>query len=107
MNYRYIKNLRDSKATKVSDVSKLKRTVPSFANKQKYREWCSDANTDHVFFNACEGRAPAKRISNDNPVNKVYGVVADYDAAVDWKSLHDNLAARFGINQPTWLSKRS
>ena len=105
MNYRYIKNLRDSKATKVSDISKLKRTVPSFANKQKYREWCSDASTDHVFFNACEGRAPAKRISNDNPVNKVYGVVADYDAAVDWKSLHDNLAARFGINQPTWLSK--
>jgi len=105
MNYRYIKNLRDSKAHKTSDVSTLKKSVPKFPNKQKYREWCADGKTDHVFFSACEGRAPAKRISNDNPVNKVYGVVADYDAAVDWKMIHDNLSARFGANQPSWMSK--
>jgi hypothetical protein len=58
-----------------------------------------------VFYSTCEGRAPSKRISNDNPVNKIYGVVADYDAAVDWKTLDDDILARFGVNQPTWRTK--
>lgn len=105
MSYRYIKNLRDSKANKSSDLSKVTSVVPPFPTKQAYRQWCADLKTEHVFYSTCEGRAPSKRISNDNPVNKIYGVVADYDAAVDWKTLDDDILARFGVNQPTWKTK--
>ena len=105
MTYRYLKNLRDTKAQKIADLSTKKTQPPSFSSKQKYRQWCSDNKTDHVFYSTCEGRAPAKRISNDNPVNKIYGVVADYDAVVEWKTLDDDIAVRFGTQQPTWRTK--
>lgn len=105
MNYRYITNLRDPKTQKISDPSQLNKPVPVFASKQQYRQWCADSNTNHVFYSTCEGRAPAKRISNDNPVNKINGIVADYDAAVDWTTVDDDIAARFGSNQPTWRTK--
>lgn len=105
MTYRYIKNLRDAKAVKTTDLSNIKKNIPTFPSKQAYRQWCADSNTDHVFYSTCEGRAPSKRISNDNPVNKIYGVVADYDSAVDWKMLDDDIVARFGVHQPTWRTK--
>jgi len=105
MTYRYIRNLRDSKTNKTSDLSKNNKRPPAFKSKADFRQWCADNKTDHVFYSACEGRAPSKRVSNDNPVNKIYGVVADYDAAVDWKTLDDDLEARCGANKPTWRSQ--
>ena len=105
MKYRYIENLRHNIAHSSTDVSKLKSKTPKFASKQKYRQWCADAKTKHVFYTSCEGRTPSKRISNDNPVNMLNGLVADYDASVDWKNIDDDISARFGQNPPTWRSK--
>lgn len=105
MTYRYLTNLRDTKAVKCADLSQLKSAVPSFPSKQQFRQWCADAKTNHIFYSTCEGRSPSKRISNDNPVNKIYGIVADYDAPVDWKTIDDDIALRFGNNQPTWRTK--
>ena len=106
MTYRYLRNLRDSKAQKTSELDNLKLKKPSFKNKADYREWCSNNNTDHVFYSCVEGRAPSKRVSNDNPVHKIHGVVADYDSPLDWKSFRNKLAnACVGIPFPTWASR--
>ena len=105
MKYRYLKNLRDINAHKCSDLSKLKRTKPSFQSKAAYRDWCGEPTTDHVFYSTIEGRTPSKRVSNDNPPRMIYGVVADYDAPVNWASIDDDLAVKFNSNKPTWRSK--
>ena len=106
MTYRYLRNLRDSKAQKTSELDNLKLKKPTFKNKADYREWCSNNNTDHVFYSCVEGRAPSKRVSNDNPVHKIHGVVADYDSPIDWKSFRNKLAnACVGIPFPTWASR--
>ena len=105
MTYRYLKNLRTLTATKCQDISKLRKTKPVHKNKAEYREWCSEANTDHIFYSTVEGDAPAKRISNDNPPAAIYGVVADYDAPVDWDTVDDMIALKCKDNPPTWRSK--
>ena len=106
MTYRYIRNLRDTKTSKVGDLSSLPTKKPTFKSKADYREWCSNSNTNHVFYSTFEGRAPSKRISGDNPVHKVYGVVADYDSPINWDTFDDKLnTSCAGTVKPTWSSK--
>ena len=106
MTYRYLRNLRDTKATKTGDLSKLPTDKPTFKSKADYREWCSDSKTNHVFYSTCEGRAPSKRISGDNPVHKIYGIVADYDAPVEWDLFESKLnSSCVGTIKPTWSTK--
>ena len=107
MKYRYLKNLKEHKAEKSNDLSKLKKKKPTFKSKAEYRSWCANAKTDHCFYSCAEARSPSKRVSNENPVNKVHGLVADYDAGVvvNWSSLKDDLSARFGKMLPTWSTK--
>ena len=106
MTYRYLRNLRDTKAAKVGDLSKLPTDKPTFKSKADYREWCSNPNTNHVFYSTCEGRAPSKRISGDNPVHKIYGIVADYDAPVEWDLFESKLnSSCVGTIKPTWSTK--
>ena len=105
MKYRYLKNLRDNSAHYTSDLSKLKKQKPSFATKAEYREWCADVQTDHVFYSTVEGRAPSKRVSNDNPAHKIYGVTA-YDASVDWPAIDSDLKFKCNADKkPTWRSR--
>lgn len=106
MKYRYLKNLRDNSAHFTADISKIKKQKPKFSNKAEYRDWCADAQTDHIFYSTVEGRAPSKRISNDNPANKIYGVTADYDASVNWVSIDDDIKFKCNIEKlPTWRSQ--
>ena len=105
MSYRYIKNLRDTKAVKATRLDNIAKTKPTFASKADYRAWCANAATDHVFFNMVEGSTPSKRISNDNLPNKIYGVVADYDAPVNWGSIDTDISAKCSSNMPTWRTK--
>jgi len=104
MTYRYIKNLRSTAAIKSADLSTIKSTTPTFASKAEYRDWCSNAKTNSVFYSTLEGSAPSKRISNDNPVNKIYGLVADYDAPVNWPTINADLTTKCS-NLPTWYSE--
>jgi len=106
MTYRYLRNLRSSKAEKTSKLHNLKLSKPPFKNKADYREWCSNNTTDHVFYACVEGRAPSKRISNDNPVHKIHGVVADYDSPIDWVSFESKLEkVCLSSPLPTWSSR--
>ena len=105
MTYRYIKNLRDSSAHKSSGLSKSTKVVPAFKSKASYRAWCAKAKTDHIFYSTAEGRAPSKRISSENPINRVHGIVADYDAPVDWILVDLKIGTVCKDNPPTWRSK--
>ena len=105
MNYRYIKNLRDTKCHKTSDPSTLKKKKPKFQTKADFRAWCADAKTDHVFYSLVEGSAPSKRISTDNPPNLIHGIVADYDAPVNWPEVDAIIGAKCAAHPPTWRSE--
>jgi hypothetical protein len=105
VTYRYIKNLRDSSAHKSSGLSKSTKVVPAFKSKASYRAWCAEAKTDHIFYSTAEGRAPSKRISSENPINRVHGIVADYDAPVDWNLVDLKIGTVCKDNPPTWRSK--
>ena len=108
MTYRYLRNLRDSKAEKSSKIHGLKLQLPKpkFKNKADYREWCSKPTTDHVFYSCVEGRAPSKRVSNDNPVHMIHGVVADYDSPINWKDFEKKLEKLcVSTPPPTWASR--
>lgn len=105
MSYRYLKNLRETKAVKAQTLNNIQKQKPKFGSKADFRAWCSNADTDHVFYSMVEGSAPSKRISNSNPPNKIYGVVADYDAPVNWGSIDSDISAKCGNNMPTWRTK--
>ena len=106
MTYRTLKNLRDSKTSKIEDLSQVKSKKPAFKKKALYRDWCSNINTKHVFYSCVEGRTPSKRITSDNPVHIVYGIVADYDAPVKWDTFQANLGTACNSSPlPTWSSR--
>jgi hypothetical protein len=106
MKYRYLKNLRGITAKTFDDPSAVTFATPTFASKAEYRAWCAETNTDHCFYSLAEGDNPAARIGEDNPVNRVHGFVADYDAPVDHDTLADVVAQRGnGAPMPTWTTK--
>ena len=105
MIYRHIENLRSAAASKAVDISKLPYNVPKFSSKAEYRAWCADNKTKHVFYSTVEGRAPSKRVSAENPPNKIYGIVADYDAPVNWSMVDGKISTVCAGALPTWRSK--
>ena len=106
MKYRYLKNHRASTITPVEDPSTLSFSKPSFSTKAEYRAWCAEASTDHCFYSMAEGDSPNGRISEDNPINKLYGFVADFDAPVDWSNIDNILKIRCdGGHMPTWRTR--
>ena len=105
MQYRYLKNLRDQKAHKTTDLSKLKKTKPKFKSKSEFRDWCADSSTDHCFYSMVEGDSPSARVTGDNPPNAIWGVAVDYDASVDWDIIDKLLKAQCKAHMPMWRSK--
>ena len=106
MKYHYLKNHRAVATASFDDPSQLSFPKPNFTSKAEYRSWCAEATTDHCFYSMAEGDNPSARISEDNPVNKIHGFVADFDAPVDWANIDEILKIRCdGSIIPTWRSK--
>ena len=105
MKYRILKNLRETRATKETDLSKLNKKKPSFSSKAEFREWCADSDTDHVFYSTVEGDNPSMRVSADNPPNSISGIVADYDAPIDWSIVEKLITTQCKGQLPTWYNK--
>ena len=105
MKYRFLKNHKETKVFKADSLFNKSTNKPKFASKAKFREWCADTATDHVFYSLCEGDNPNIRISNENPVNMIHGVVADYDAPLDWDVVDKLIQAQCKEYQPTWRTK--
>lgn len=73
-------------------------TVPYELSKEEFRRWCGQPTTSHFFFSAYEGLNPHIRVSEDNPAEKLHGLVADFDAEVlpdDWASIMARAPADF------------
>jgi hypothetical protein len=106
MKYRYIENHSSIATKETNDPSTIPVQVPQFQNKGQFRAWCADNKTNHCFYTLAEGDNKFERIGEDNPVNRVYGFVADYDAPVDWPRVDDLISARIGdAPMPTWRTK--
>lgn len=103
MKYFYIKNLRSTDTTTLADLSNVKSSVPNHKTKSDHRKWSADNNTNHVFYNTVEADSPRERVGVDNPPRLIYGVVGDYDAAVDWTSIESILEKE--EYTPTWISR--
>jgi len=106
MKYRYIKNHRATATAEFDDPTTIPYNVPTFPNKGKFREWCADPSTNHCFYTLNEGDNKFERINEDNPVNRIHGFTADYDAPVDWDNVNSILKIRGEEGKlPTWFSK--
>jgi hypothetical protein len=106
MKYRYIENHNSVATQETDDPSTIPHNVPAFSNKGQFRAWCADSNTKHCFYSLAEGDNKFERIGEDNPVNRIHGFVADYDAPVDWARVDDLISARVGdAPHPTWRTK--
>jgi hypothetical protein len=106
MKYRSIKNLRATAVTVTDGPPVAVNPVPTFPNKPAYRAWCADASTDHVFYTLAEGDNPSARIAEENPVNKIHGFIADYDAPVEWDRVDQLVKDRGnGAPLPTWRTR--
>lgn len=77
--FRYTPNLRTFDLLPLEDPTSFKGSVPEGISKSEFREWCANQNTKHCFYTLNEGVAPSRRISVDNPINRSYGFVVDYD----------------------------
>lgn len=106
MKYRHLRNLRGTAVQTFADPSVQSFSAPSFTTKSEFRAWCAEAKTDHCFYSMAEGDNPSARISDDNPVNKLHGFVADFDAPVDHKTLLADITGRsHGAPLPTWSTR--
>jgi hypothetical protein len=109
MKYLYLENLtKTAIAGNFDDPSKHTFARPPFPVERKsdYRAWCAKPDTDHCFFTMAEGDNRNQRIGVENPINKLYGWVADYDAELDWARVDQLIADRCdGGPLPMWRSK--
>lgn len=111
MDYYILENLNNPNTKKsLTHPSQLSGAVPSFTDKEKFREWCIDEKTKHVFYTTFEGANPHQRISGGNPAYKMYGFVADYDGegakVADIAKLISGIKKKApGGWSPTWISR--
>lgn len=104
--YHYIPNHRSAEVTSVNSLHDKKFPLPEIKTKSKFRDFCASNSTKHCFYTMAEGDNPSLRINEDNPVNKVHGFVADYDAPTDWAEIESVLRARCESTcLPTWITK--
>jgi hypothetical protein len=109
--YHVLKNLGTSTVTRPSiHPSSETLPLPQFKDKEEFRKWCVDPNTDHYFYSLTEGLNPHNRVSSSNPPHKLHGFIGDYDGAnldtSDMSKVVDELnrKAKDGWT-PTWVTK--
>jgi hypothetical protein len=71
-------------------------------DKLAYGKWCQEVSTQHLFFHATEGVNPNLRPSNLNPVRRMHGLIADYDAVCS-SDMIASLSARGPL--PNWAAR--
>lgn len=78
----YLSNVRDLHPTTAHQgpwLAKSPSTIPAGIPKDKFRKWCGDPSTNHVFYMPVIGLTPGARVSQDNPVHEMWALVGDYD----------------------------
>lgn len=81
--------------------------IPEEALKDKktYASWRGMPTTAHLVYGAAEGINPGIRCSKHNPLRKLHGLIADFDAKVsdtDFDTILDRCPADL---RPTWITR--
>lgn len=91
--FKYLTNLSTSQ---VNDLPELPLNpapkLPSFPNKDEYRRWCLDKDTNHVFVSAAVGIVETQRVSETNQPFRMVGYIADYDTNWNGNALEQIVA---------------
>ena len=80
-------------------------SVPETAKvtKAAYREWLTQPATQHCLYSCVEGAVAGMRISADNPITKIHGLVVDYDTVISDELLVQSLRDCPGEFRPNWV----
>jgi len=65
---------------------------PAFPTKDAMLAWAHDGATQGCFYNLAEPKEPARRLTKDNAVAFLHGVIADYDTKVSRTQLIEAVA---------------
>ena len=87
-----LKNLTSIEVTP-SEPWKHQTPLPRMT-KDEFASWSANPSTDWHFISAYEGQAPNLRVSRDNPVSRMHGFIADYDASISAEEVMVGLANR-------------
>lgn len=79
--------------------------VPEQASRTKgeYQTWRSQPSTQHCLYSLVEGAVRGMRVSADNPIVKVHGIIADYDTIISEDLLNTSIADCKGEFRPNWV----
>jgi len=80
--------------------------APLHKTKREHRAWSAKPTTEHRFFSLAEPVNKGRRCSLDNPPDKLYGFIADYDAPFTWDKLSETMEKVLGGDapRPTWAT---
>ncbi len=71
--------------------------------KNEYLTWRSQPGTQHCLYSLAEGAVRGMRVSADNPIIKIHGIVADYDTIISDDALNTSLTDCKGEFRPNWV----
>ena len=82
--------------------------IPTEAMRDKaaFRSWAAETTTDHLFYSASEGMCPTLRVTKTtNPLRKLHGFIADFDARMTLSLVEAQLAEWAGKHEANWISR--
>lgn len=113
-HYRYLKNLSSFELHEfAAHPSGFVSSIPAFATKQDFRDWCNQPQTDHCFVTLVEGSNAYRRVSSSNPPRLLHGLIADYDSDKLISLSSEEVLARIvaastkhqALALPTWMTR--
>lgn len=106
MTFPSIKNLVSTAVTPLELPPVPFPTLPRFSDKEEYRRWCVEKDTDHVFYTTFEGVNPAQRPGvHENPPYIMLGFAADYDGAgIEPEKVVEKCLKKPLRIRPTWVT---
>lgn len=90
--------------------STFKPNVPADKSKDvaSYRKWRMSKTTDHLIYTTAEALNSKRRVSKQNPVRLMHGLIADYDTNVNEASFNDILerCSKLKLRHlPSWITR--
>ena len=71
--------------------------------KREYQAWRSQPSTQHCMYSCMEGAVKGMRISVDNPIVKIHGIIADYDTVISDELVNASILNCKGEFRPNWV----
>lgn len=106
MKYFYIQNHSTTQVYDDKAPWEFENQSPGFENKDKFREWCKNPETQHYFYSGFEGTNTNLRIGRDNDSFLLHGIVADYDATITSDAAKDSIDKNVPREfYPSWQSE--